>query len=141
METIGRVLAVPNRPSNTNSKMPYVTETPNGGTGDLDQSAAWLFWLTANNLLDHDAQPGDRATPELIAAFVTQLAERIAPVSVAMIVAALLRMMVVLSPDTDWTWFRYLVNDMIWRTGPLRLLCRHNRTDMESQPTVCFFRA
>jgi len=80
----------------------------------------WLAWLAANNLLDPDAPPEDRVSPARIARFVTELVDRVAPVSVAMMVGALHRMLAVLSPETDWTWLGHLVQDLKGWAKPSR---------------------
>jgi len=72
----------------------------------------YLAWLDTNGLLDPGAAPEDRVTPERVTRFVAQLIERIAPVSVGMMIGALGRMLAVLSPDTDWAWMRRLYQDL-----------------------------
>ncbi len=51
-------------------------------------------------------------TPERITRFVEQLIKRVSPVSVAMMVGALGRVLAVLSPETDWAWMRRLFQDL-----------------------------
>jgi integrase/recombinase XerD len=63
----------------------------------------WLSFLERNEALDPASSPGDRATEERLREFVTELQDRMAPVSVAMTIGALLRMLVVLEPERDWT--------------------------------------
>ncbi len=72
----------------------------------------WLAWLLAHDLLDPEAQPENRVTPDRITAFTTQLIERVSPVSAAMMIGALGRMLFVLSPKTDWAWMRRLYQDL-----------------------------
>ncbi|OAN49407.1 hypothetical protein A6A04_19465 [Paramagnetospirillum marisnigri] len=72
----------------------------------------WLAWLQFENRLAPDAPPEDRVTPERITRFVEQLIKRVSPVSVAMMVGALVRMMAVLRPETDWAWMRRLYQDL-----------------------------
>jgi site-specific recombinase XerD len=80
----------------------------------------WLAWLAANGLLDADVLPEDRVTSERMTRFVTQLVERVAPVSAAMMVGALVRMLAVLSPETDWAWMRRLYQDLKGWAEPAR---------------------
>src|SRR5918992_4948036 len=58
----------------------------------------WLFWLLRHGHLAADVGPGERAPPELVLQFVTDLRARVAPYSVSMMVCALLRMLQVLAP-------------------------------------------
>jgi integrase/recombinase XerD len=62
----------------------------------------WLCFLKRQGGLDPSSMPGDRATDDRLQAFVAELQERVAPVSAAMIVGALLRMLTVLEPQRDW---------------------------------------
>jgi integrase len=63
----------------------------------------WLSFLARNDALDPSCNPGERATEDHLRAFVAELQDRMAPVSVSIVVGALLRMFVVLEPQRDWT--------------------------------------
>jgi integrase/recombinase XerD len=63
----------------------------------------WLSFLDLNQALDPSSSPGDRATDDQLRAFVAELQDRMAPVSVTMTTGALLRMLAVLQPERDWT--------------------------------------
>jgi len=65
-----------------------------------------LAYLKKMGQLDGDQLPGARATPERLAAFIDQLQGRVSPCSVGMMTGALLSMLGVLSPNTDWSWLR-----------------------------------
>jgi integrase/recombinase XerD len=62
----------------------------------------WLALLDRNGELDPASTLGDRATEDRLRGFVAGLQGRVAPVSVAMMVGALLRMLAVLEPQRDW---------------------------------------
>lgn len=72
----------------------------------------WLAWLQSESRLAFDSPPEDRVTPERITRFVEQLIKRVSPVSAAMMVGALGRVLAVLSPETDWAWMRRLYQDL-----------------------------
>ena len=80
----------------------------------------WLAFLQSENRLDPDAHPEDRVTPERITRFVEQLIKRVSPVSAAMMVEALGRVLTVLSPETDWAWMRRLSQDLKGWAEPSR---------------------
>lgn len=63
----------------------------------------WLSFLQRHQDLDPSSTPGDRATENRLRAFLAELQDRMSPVSVAMTTGALLRMMVALAPDREWT--------------------------------------
>jgi integrase/recombinase XerD len=68
----------------------------------------WLSWLLRRGLLIPDLHPGERATPELIMQFVSELRARVAPESLGMMLGGLQRMLRVLAPHMDWVWLRRL---------------------------------
>jgi integrase/recombinase XerD len=63
----------------------------------------WLSFLARNQALDPSRPPGDRATVDQLREFVAELQSRMAPWSVSMTAGALLRMLMVLEPQQDWT--------------------------------------
>jgi hypothetical protein len=63
----------------------------------------YLAFLERDGALDPCCTPGQRATEPRLRAFVTGLQAQVAPASASMIVGALLRMLVVLEPERDWT--------------------------------------
>ena len=63
----------------------------------------WLAFLARQGALDPSAAPAERATEARLREFVTALRERVAPASASMFVGALLRMLVALAPDQDWS--------------------------------------
>jgi integrase/recombinase XerD len=63
----------------------------------------WLAFLERNQALDPASTPGDRVTVDRMREFVADLQGRVAPVSVAIAVGILLRMLRVLEPQRDWT--------------------------------------
>jgi integrase/recombinase XerD len=80
----------------------------------------WLAWLLSENHLDAEWPPEDRVTHERITRFVEQLIKRVSPVSAAMMVGALGRVLAVLSPETDWAWMRRLFQDLKGWAEPSR---------------------
>lgn len=66
----------------------------------------WLSWLVRHDQLDVSARPGGRATPERVQAFIEGLQHRVSPVSTAMMIGALKRMLDVLAPNADWSWLQ-----------------------------------
>jgi integrase/recombinase XerD len=64
---------------------------------------SWLSFLDRNGALDPSCTPGDRATEHRLRDFVAELRARVAPASVLMMVGGLLRMLVVLVPERDWS--------------------------------------
>ena len=66
----------------------------------------WLGWLAAHGLLD--GPPHDRVTLANVEAYVIELRQHQAPVSVANQVRRLYRAMQLFAPDQDWTWLRDL---------------------------------
>jgi integrase/recombinase XerD len=62
----------------------------------------WLAFLDRHGMLDPSCTPGQRATDARLKQFVSELHARVAPVSVAMMLGALVRMLSVIEPDRDW---------------------------------------
>jgi integrase/recombinase XerD len=61
-----------------------------------------LPFLNRNGALDPSCTPGERATEACLSEFVAEPRARVAPVSAAMMVGALVRMFSVLEPGRDW---------------------------------------
>ena len=61
----------------------------------------WLGFLAANGELDPESKPGDRMTDERLKRFVDQLLARVSPMSAAMMVGAIKRMLDALEPGRD----------------------------------------
>jgi site-specific recombinase XerD len=82
--------------------------------------AQWLAFLARTGSLDPAALPEARVTPERIEAFVSELQARVSPWSVAIMVQAVQRMLVVLAPDNDWQWLAAVVANLKHIAGPAR---------------------
>ncbi|OQM76242.1 hypothetical protein BFN67_15215 [Pseudaminobacter manganicus] len=80
----------------------------------------WLAWLGREDLLDPAEAPQDRVTPERMDAFITELQNRVAPWSVAMMIGALKRILDMITAEADWTWLRSICAD-------LKLIARPSR--------------
>ena len=62
----------------------------------------WLSFLDSNGALEPSCTPGHRATDARLSEFVNELRDRVAPVSAAMMLGALVRMLSALEPERDW---------------------------------------
>ncbi|MCF1709455.1 site-specific integrase [Tabrizicola sp. J26] len=92
----------------------------------VEQSVGqWLAWLLRNGLLDPDCAPADRVTRDRIEAFVAELADRVAPWSVAMMLGALVRGFEVMSPDRDFNWIKPACQSLKERAEPSRNAFAH----------------
>ncbi len=80
----------------------------------------WLSFLARIGQLDPAQSPEARATPERIEAFVTQLQQRVAPWSAAMMVQGLQRMLAVTAPAHDWSWLSVAVANLKRLAKPSR---------------------
>jgi integrase len=85
-----------------------------------DAYGQWLAWLSAKGLLDPALQPGLRVTPERVRCYVDNIGARLAPVSVAMMIGSLARMMVALEPTSDWAWLRVVYQSLKTTARPSR---------------------
>ena len=90
-----------------------------------EANGQWLSWLNLNGDLDPDLRPEDRVTPERIETFVKQLQDRVAPVSVGMMIGALKRMLDVVAPNADWDWLTDLYSDLKAEAKPSRNKMAH----------------
>jgi integrase/recombinase XerD len=63
----------------------------------------WLAFLDRKGVLDPTRTPGARASDHLLREFIVELQGRVAPATVALRTGALLRMLIVLEPERDWT--------------------------------------
>ena len=66
----------------------------------------WLGFLDRSQALDPSGTPGERATKARLGEFVVELQARVSPVTTAMMVGGLLRMLAVLEPKRDWTFLQ-----------------------------------
>jgi len=80
----------------------------------------WLAFLDRNGALDPSCTPGERATEPRLRAFVAELQAQVAPVSACMMVGALLRMLVVLEPERDWTFLGQVYRHLKRTAAPSR---------------------
>lgn len=72
----------------------------------------WLAWLARHALLDVDAAPHKRLTPERLHLYRVELANRLAPSSVAIMAQRLGAMMQAIEPDSDWTWLKAIIANL-----------------------------
>ena len=81
----------------------------------------WLHHLDRTGLLDLDAAPSGRVTPEAIASYVRSLrAAGCAPVTIASYVAQLSMMVQALAPNHSWSWLREAQAKLQRRASPSR---------------------
>lgn len=80
----------------------------------------WLAFLARTDNLDPAEWPAVRATPERLEAFVGELQARVSSWSVAMMMQAVQRMLVVLAPDQNWQWLAGVVANLKHVAGPAR---------------------
>jgi hypothetical protein len=85
-----------------------------------DGYGQWLAWLSAKGWLDPALRPGLRVTPERVRCYVDDIGVRLAPVSVAMMIGSLVRMMVALEPTFDWVWLRAVYQHLKTTARPSR---------------------
>jgi integrase/recombinase XerD len=71
-------------------------------------------------MLDPSCTPGERATDERLSDFLTELRARVAPVSAAMMLGALVRMLSALEPDRDWGPLARVYNHLRQTAAPSR---------------------
>jgi integrase/recombinase XerD len=80
----------------------------------------WLSWLDRNDALDPSCTPGERATNHRLSEFVAELRARVAPVSAAMMLGSLVRMLSVLEPERDWGPLARVYNHLKQTAAPSR---------------------
>jgi integrase/recombinase XerD len=80
----------------------------------------WLMWLSQRDILDPNRHAGDRISTILIAEFVNDLNQRVAPASVGMLVGGVKRMLEAIAPDHDWQWMRPLYRNLKRAAVPTR---------------------
>jgi site-specific recombinase XerD len=80
----------------------------------------WLTWLDLCGVLDRDAEPAGRVTPERIAAYVGDLQARNAPNTVIARLAELRNMLRVMTPDRDWSWIGKIESKVRRGAQPVR---------------------
>ena len=69
----------------------------------------WLGWLKRQGLLDPDLPPGQRVTSERVHRYAEDLKAQVAPYTVLLLLADLLSVLNVSSPNEDWSWLRRVV--------------------------------
>jgi integrase/recombinase XerD len=85
-----------------------------------DGYGQWLAWLSTKGWLDPALRPGLRVTPERVRCYGDNIGARLAPVSVAMMIGSLARMMVALEPTFDWAWLRAVYQHLKTTAPPSR---------------------
>ena len=80
----------------------------------------WLAFLYRENVLDPACSAGERASEDRLRVFIAGLQDRVSPMSVAMMVGALLRMLTVLEPKHDWHWLARVYNHLKQTARPSR---------------------
>ena len=80
----------------------------------------WLVFLDRHGVLDPSCNPRRRATDARLKQFVTELRARVAPVSAAMMLGALVRMLSVIKPEQDWAPLACLYNQLKQTAAPSR---------------------
>jgi integrase/recombinase XerD len=80
----------------------------------------WLAFLHRNGMLDPSSGPGERATADRLSEFVAELRARVAPVSAAMMLGALVRMFSALEPERDWGALARVYNHLRQTAAPSR---------------------
>ena len=77
-------------------------------------------FLGRNGALDPSCTPGERATDDRLSDFVAELRDRVAPVSAAMMLGALVHMLSVLEPERDWGSLERVYNHLRQTAAPSR---------------------
>lgn len=85
-----------------------------------DAYGRWLAWLERRDALDPLSRPGERVTPDVLSDYVSSLRERLAPVSVVMVLEALHGMICILEPECDWDWLRQIAARLKASARPVR---------------------
>jgi len=80
----------------------------------------WLSFLDSNGALEPSCTPGHRATDARLSEFVNELRDRVAPVSAAMMLGALVRMLSALEPERDWGPLARVYNHLRQTAAPSR---------------------
>ena len=85
-----------------------------------DAYGQWLAFLSHHGILDGSCPPGERVTEDRLRQFIAQLGSRVAPMSIAMMAGALLRMLKVIEPERDWNKLAALYNHLKLTAKPQR---------------------
>lgn len=72
--------------------------------------ARWLRWLGDNGLLEPDATPHARSTPERVQSYARCLVARVAPRTAASALIGLKCVLQRMRPEDDWRWLKDLTN-------------------------------
>ena len=82
----------------------------------------WINFLARSGELDPASHPAERVTRDRVAGFVELLQSQVAPFTVWSYLDRLYAALRVMAPDTDWGWFRKVVNRLYRQKGPARSL-------------------
>jgi integrase/recombinase XerD len=85
-----------------------------------DAYGRYLAWLERRGILDRSSRPGVRVTPDFVIDYVSHLRERLAPVSVVMVLEALHGMIRIFEPTSDWSWLRQVAARLKASARPVR---------------------
>lgn len=85
-----------------------------------DAYGRYLAWLERRGTLDSSSRPGERVTPDLVSDYVSHLRERLAPVSVVMVLEALHGMIRIFEPASNWSWLRQVAARLKGSARPVR---------------------
>ena len=77
-----------------------------------------LDFCRRNGLLDQNAEAGAHVTPEVIAAFVDNLRNRVGSVTRATYIEKIHRIATILAPDRDLVWLREIEDDLRYEARP-----------------------
>jgi integrase/recombinase XerD len=80
----------------------------------------WLHWLESNAQCDHHAPPGQRVTPDRVAAYLRELSATLAPGSVLCRMQELSDALRVLAPDGERKWLAHARRAAAARARPVR---------------------
>jgi len=80
----------------------------------------WLAFLDRNGALDPSCTPGERATETRLSELVTEMRDRVDPVSAAMMLGALIRMLSAIAPERDWGPLARVYNHLRQTAAPSR---------------------
>lgn len=86
----------------------------------------WLTWLETHSLLDPEAAPATRITPERVQDYVIELRQKLnAPYTVLARVQELYQAMRVMAPERDWAWLRRI--EAMVRHGAISVRSKRRR--------------
>jgi integrase/recombinase XerD len=94
---------------------------PTTRVGIIQSYGHWLGWLQRNRPEDLGLEPANRVKPAVIAAYAAWMGEIVAPLSAALRMQHILRVVVLLAPEQDWSWLKRLARRMESRAVPVRI--------------------